>query len=107
MPTVVADLDRAVHRKAVELELGCPGMKDGRVIGIAGILPVQLPIRVEILTVIAENAEFATRDDLEILHHARTDIVAQRFHLVAERPKDQPTDRIDPEPLEPMLRLVE
>src|SRR5579863_1569271 len=82
-------------------------MKDCRVIGIARILHVKLPIVRQDLMRVTGHLDRAIEDAPYMRTHFRTEIGFDLFEIAVEGAEDQPAEILDTHALEPVLAKIE
>ena len=107
VPAAVVLARAAFGRQAVQLERREERMQQARMIVVAAVFDVELPVVVHELAVAAENLDLAVQRALDVLDHHRAEVVAKRRRRARERAEDQTAYGLDAQPDQPMLRLVE
>src|SRR5688572_5146516 len=98
----------AFRRQAVQLEGGEERMQQARMVVVAAVLDVELPVGVaHELAVAAQDPRLAVQRALHVLDHHRAEVVAQGGRALRERPEDEPADGLDPQADQPVARLLE
>src|SRR5690348_16478572 len=92
---------------AKEVERTEKWMQQRRVVGIADVLTVQLPVRLRILAGAPEVCDWLMEDPVEPAAHLRADVIIERWCTVAEGRKHQAPIAVDPQLLEAVVFRIE
>ena len=92
---------------AVEPESIMEQVEQTRVIRIAGVLRIKLPVAVNMLALVSKNLDRLAHDTFDVLDHDRPQKVTQRLYSLREAGEDQPAHRICAQLFETMLLHVE
>ena len=75
-------------------------------IGVAGVLGIELPVAVHELTLVAKHAQWLGADARNARHHHRPEVVAERRAVSGESREHQAVQDLDAQAREIMLRRV-
>ena len=107
VPAAVGENDPAVHVEPVDPERRVEGMQDRRVIGIADVLRVKLPVVVDDLAVIAEQAERPVEIPFHMARHRLAEERRDRLGRRRKRAEHQAAEHLHPKRFQAVLGRVE
>ncbi len=107
MPAAVVDMDAARHAEPVDVERRQKGMQDAGVIGVLGILGVELPVVWQYLGAAAEDMDRAVQYPADAAHDLRPEISFEIGRLLAEGAEHEAGQLGDAQPRQIVVVLVE
>src|SRR5262249_21863 len=94
-------------RQPAQAEGAVEFVEQARVVGIAHVLEIELPVRGHPLPLIAEKLDGLAEALAEVFDEQRAEVTFQRLGCVAERAEDDAVPPLDAERLQTMLSHVE